>query len=286
MRTLLNPLYLAAVTATLFSCRSATPFPVGSAPTDKMENTITPADPAMGDQTIIEIPSPTIPAKPPRVTRQTIGGIGFEGVTFDSRTHALSIIDQRNGPGSLFSSARDAASKTEALLAINGGFFTPEGDPLGLVISRGKTSGVWNSTSSLGSGIYRINQANQASINRRNALSEISDSTELLQAGPLLVENGHQVPGLESTKFARRSIILTDGATRWWTGTTSTCDLASLGKALSRSSPANWEIKNALNLDGGRSSDLYISGKLSGGPVEDRSFLNRHVRNFLILKAR
>jgi len=285
MRSILKPLFLAAVSMSFFSCRPATPTMDGQPPI-KAAKAIGLDDFEISDPSIAAIPSPTTPARSPQIARRTINGIEFEGCAFDSRTHTLSIIDQKNGPGSLFSSSRDVATKTGALLAINAGFFTPEGSPLGLVISRGKTTGVWNSASSLGSGIYQIDPSQRASITRRKTRSEVSDSRELLQAGPLLVENGRPVAGLESSKSALRSIILTDGGTRWWIGKTSTCDLASLGKTLSRSSPSDWDIQNALNLDGGRSSDLFISGKIPGGPVESRGFLNRPVRNFLVLKAR
>ena len=284
MRAYLNSFLLAAVSIPLFACHSATSTVAGSPPI-KAEKKVDADDLVVGSQPIARIISPATPAHAPRIKRKTIDGIEFEGVAFDSRSHDLAVIDQQNGPGSRFSSSRDVASKTGALLAINAGFFTPEGGPLGLVISKGKASGAWNSASSLGSGIYRIDRSGIASITRRKTRSEVSDSRELLQAGPLLIENEHPVAGLASRKSAARSIILTDGGTRWWIGKTSSCDLASLGKALSRSNPAGWTVKTALNLDGGRSSDLFISGELPGGPLENRGFLNRPVRNFLFLKA-
>jgi len=41
-----------------------------------------------------------------------------------------------------------------------------------------------------------------------------------------------------------------------------------------------------MNLDGGRSSDLWISSRVSGGPLTSRPPWNRPVRNFLILVPR
>ena len=230
--------------------------------------------------------TPSTPRSAPVMANRTIAGIRFEGVAFDSRSHSLRVVDQSGGPGSRYSSSRDVAQGNNALLAINAGFFTPEGKPLGLVISSGKTSGGWNNASSLGSGIYRQNSGGTASISRRGSRSAVSSSRELLQAGPLLVENGSGVSGLNSSKTAVRSIILTDGGTRFWVGKTSSCSLAALGKALDSSSPAPWGVRQALNLDGGRSTDLFVSGKVKGGPFNYRSFLNRPVRNFLILSAR
>jgi exopolysaccharide biosynthesis protein len=177
-------------------------------------------------------------------------------------------------------------SKTGAILAINGGFFTPGGNPLGSVISAGKRAGNWNSASSLGSGIYRINSQGRASISRRSSFSDVSASKELLQAGPLLVENRKPIRGLQDQKTASRTILLNDGGDRWWVGIASPCTLAELGRILARTSPAGWPVANALNLDGGRSSELYVSSDLRGGPIERRGVFNRPVRNFLILEAR
>jgi exopolysaccharide biosynthesis protein len=169
---------------------------------------------------------------------------------------------------------------------MNAGFFTPEGKPLGLVVSNGARSGAWNSASSLGSGVFAESSSGGLSITRRSSPSAFSGARELVQAGPLLVENGERVGGLDRGKSAVRSILISDGGSRWWIGKTSSCTLAALSEALASASPASWRTSYALNLDGGRSTDLFVSGKVSGGPISRRGFLNRPVRNFLVLKPR
>ena len=109
---------------------------------------------------------------------------------------------------------------------------------------------------------------------------------ELIQAGPLLVENSRAISGLEAIKASVRMIILWDGGSQWWIGRSSPCTLAALGQALINGNPAGWKIQQALNLDGGRSSDLWISGAVSGGPLLRRQPWNRPVRNFLVLVAK
>ncbi|MGJ8642201.1 MAG: phosphodiester glycosidase family protein [Luteolibacter sp.] len=269
--------------ATMVSCA-----PVPDPPKRHLTNEIQVVAPE--ELSSVSIPSqpeaPSLPASVPRISRKTINGIYFEGVSFDSRTHRLTVVDQPGGPGSTYSTSSSVAKSKNSLLAINAGFFTPEGNPLGLVVSGGKTSGGWNSASSLGNGIFRENNSGALSITRRNSRSAVASSRELIQSGPLLLENGKSISGLSSTKSAVRSIILSDGNSRWWIGKTSSCTLASLGKALATSSPTSWKIDVALNLDGGRSTDLYISSRIPGGPINRRSFLNRPVRNFLILKPR
>lgn len=276
---------LIAIPVSMLSCRPVVP----EQPTPPTKAPGTPLEAPeiqTAAQPVPEKARPTAPARRPRVANKVINGISFNGVEYDSRTHRLVVTDQSRGPGSNYSSAQEAASKNGALLAINAGFFTPEGDPLGLVVSAGRKSGAWNSASSLGTGIYRLDKNGESSISRRGSRSVASDSTELLQAGPLLVENGSRVGGLSTQKQAVRSIVLTDGGTRWWIGRTSSCNLASLASALAQSSPAGWQTFIALNLDGGRSSDLYVSGKIQGGPAEYRGIFNRPVRNFLLLEDR
>jgi exopolysaccharide biosynthesis protein len=230
--------------------------------------------------------APSSPAKAPALTQVFIRGIHFEGASFDARSHRLLVIDQSNGPASTFATSQEVARQYDALLALNAGFFTPDGDPLGLVISKGKQTGAWNSASSLGSGIFSESATGHLSITRRDSPTAFLDARELIQAGPLLTENGGAVGGLDAGKIAVRSILLTDGGTRWWIGKTSACSLAGLGEALASQSPAAWPVQHALNLDGGRSTDLYVSARIPGGSFERRSFLNRPVRNFLILKPK
>lgn len=277
MRTFAKIL-LIITAVSIASCQPMTQIPVSQATAIALEVTAP------------QTPTPSLDqpqsAIRPHLRRKTIAGITFEGVTYDSRTYRLIVTDQADGPGSRYLSSQDLVAKTNAILAINAGFFTPEGDPLGLVISGGKASGSWNSASSLGSGIYRETASGDAGIVRRSSRSSFSSSRELLQAGPLLIENGNPVSGLESQKAAARSIVLNDGGSRWWIGITSPCSLSALSNAIFQDSPAPWKTRMALNLDGGRSTDLFVSENVAGGPFNHRGFINRPVRNFLILREK
>ena len=233
-------------------------------------------------------PAPAAPASAPRATVLEISGITFEGVAFDSRNHRLVVADQADGPDSQYADSATAARALGGIAAVNAGFFTPEGAPLGLVASSGKFSGAWNTASSLGGGAWYENASGNMAITRREKLGRAGASTlrELIQAGPLLVENGRSTRGLEAAKSSARTVILWNGGTRWWIGRGSPCTLTALGQALAHGQPAGWPVRQALNLDGGRSSDLWISEAVSGGPVLRRPPWNRPVRNFLVLVAR
>jgi hypothetical protein len=222
---------------------------------------------------------------PPRSIRATLSGVVFEGVAFDSCGHRLVVVEQQGAPGSKFADAEKAARAVGGIAAVNGGFFTPEGEPLGLVVANGERFGAWNSASSLGSGVWHADGAGRSVISRRETLGRSGAAAmhELLQAGPLLVENGHAVGGLDAEKTSARTMILWDGGSRWWIGRSSPAPLAQVALTLAGSPVPGWPVRHALNLDGGRSSDLWISGKVNGGPVSIRPPWNKPVRNFLVL---
>ncbi len=227
---------------------------------------------------------PAAPPAPPRVRNREISSILFEGIAFDSRSYRLAVADQLGGPGSRFADAAAAAQSLGGLAAANAGFFTPEGAPLGRVVSQGRATGSWNTASSLGSGVWFETNDRQCRIARRGAIP--GNIRELIQAGPLLVENRRPVGGLDSTKSRVRTLVAWDGGTRWWLGRTTPCTLAGLAAAMTNGQPAGWPVVAALNLDGGRSADLWISGKIAGGPLVRRPLWNRPVRNFLVLLPR
>jgi uncharacterized protein YigE (DUF2233 family) len=228
------------------------------------------------------------PLEATRATRVTISGIEFEGVAYDSRVCRLKVVDQEGGPGSKFADAGEAAVSCGGLAAVNAGFFTPEGKPLGLVVAGGNARGAWNSASSLGSGVWYESGDGSCAIRRREHLGKTGAAgmRELLQAGPMLVDGDRAVTGLESEKTSARTLIAWDGGSHWWIGRTPPCTLADLARALATGQPAGWPVKSALNLDGGRSSELWISSKVPGGPVSMRPIWNRPVRNILILTPR
>ena len=234
---------------------------------------------------IFENPNP--PAAPTLVTR-SLSEFNLEGVAFDSRTHRLRVIDQADGPGATFIDATQAGSSRNALAAINAGFFTPQGEPLGLLISNGKSVGSWNSATSIGSALWHESHSGTSRISRRNETNPATakQMRESLQSGPMLVDRSIAVGGLESDKTSARSFIAWDGGTRWFIGRTSPCPLNILAANLASGQHCGWKIHRAMNLDGGRSSDLWISSRVSGGPLTSRPPWNRPVRNFLILLPR
>lgn len=231
---------------------------------------------------VAELPA----AQPPCRLLTSLGGLAIEGVTFDSRTHRLQVLDQPQGPSSKWQDSSQAGASVHALAAINAGFFTPEGAPLGLLASAGTVSGTWNGASSLGSALWFRDGNGRSGIARREAIGQTGarKMPDLMQAGPLLVEANKAVEGLDATKASARTFLVWDGGSRWLMARSAPCTLAELAKALASGAPAGWPVKHALNLDGGRSSELWVSASVAGGPSFVRPIWNNPVRNYLVLR--
>ena len=237
--------------------------------------------PPTGDDSPVVAERPSVPtAQPARLVRTRLAGIEMEAVVFDSRRDHLVIRDQPEGPGSLYADSR--AAGRGSLAAINASFFTPEGGPLGLVVSSGKSVGSVNHASSLGSGFFQEKSGTLSLIRR----GRFTSADEAIQAGPFLVENGRPTRGLSSDVATARSFVATDGRNGWIIARSGACSLAQLSEALGGSQIGGVTIQAALNLDGGRSSELWVSDAVEGGPSYTRPFWNKPVRNFLLLQAR
>ncbi|MDB6078685.1 MAG: hypothetical protein JWO82_2432 [Akkermansiaceae bacterium] len=196
---------------------------------------------------------------------------------FDQRTHHLQVADQSGGPGSKWPDAQAAGLAYGGIAAVNAGFFTPEGAPLGLVMSQGKRSGSLN-RSSLGAG-FAIGGGSSALIRREHW----SNAFEAVQSGPFLLENGRSPGGLSQVTSTARTFIATDGSGRWIIARTGPCSLEGLASALNGASLDGMKPVTVLNLDGGRSSDLWVAASVAGGPLHERPMWNKPVRNFLVL---
>ncbi len=143
-----------------------------------------------------------------------------------------------------------------AVAGVNGGFFTPQFTPMGLMIANGHKTGAWQQNKLL-SGAVVVYQQPQLLWN--SEVQGASTATHLLQAGPRLVDAGRAVPSLERRKQATRTFIATDSSHRWIIGLARSTSLGELADALAAPGtfPESFRIHRALNLDGGHSSALY-----------------------------
>jgi len=271
----------------LASCRPATPTPFAPRALPP-PSAVHEANPDSLDLQETAPAASATPVESPRIIAWSARGVSFEGVAFDARMHRLRVVDQSGGPGSQFTSAAMAASSVGGIAAVNAGFFTHGGEPLGLVMSEGNPAGQWNGGTSLGAGVWHEMASGGARIIRREALGAAAarQMSELLQSGPMLVEGGLPVKGLHGGEPRPRTLIAWDGGHRWWIGSAAPCSMPELAAALASGSGVGFPVRSALNLDGGRSSELWVGDGVAGGPLTRRPMWNRAVRNHLVLVRR
>lgn len=203
------------------------------------------------------------------------GAIRIEGFSFDDRQHSFRVVDEGGLAAQRHGGLDPAMRWAGAVAGINGGFFSPEGAPLGLMVADGKATGRL-ARGSLTSGI--VFRGERGLILWRVAEYEGKGAPaprQLLQAGPFLVDAGTRVAGLEATKSRVRSLVAHDGQHGWVIATTGSCTLAGLADALARARELDGiKLQRALNLDGGSSTGLWIEGKTVRRPWSK-------VRNYL-----
>lgn len=226
----------------------------------------------------VEIPEKVVPRHSLRMETKRVNGIALTIVSYDRRDYGLKVADQAS-PGARWDTAREAAGN--GIAAINGGFFTPEGKPLGVLITGGEKKGAVNRASFLGSGFF-VGGMDRL-MNQEDYLVARPKAQELLQSGPRLLWEGSIPKGLADGEKRPRSFLLWDENHHFAIAYADSASLSGLARILKSQPFSHFRIQSALNLDGGRSSDLWVSGSVKGGPVTRRSWINKSVRNYLVL---
>ncbi|MBM3856471.1 MAG: phosphodiester glycosidase family protein [Verrucomicrobia bacterium] len=172
--------------------------------------------------------------------------------------------------------------KEEHFLAgVNGGYFRLDGKPMGLVISGRKTIHAQETAPRLLSGFVVGSEKKLQLVHVGEKMP--SRATEVLQAGPFLINHQAPVIGLETRRIARRTFVATDGHGAWMLGVISPVTLAEAARVLLAAAPRFlpvYPLERALNLDGGSSSALWVD--LTPEPFSQSEI--GMVRNFLGIK--
>lgn len=185
--------------------------------------------------------------------------------TFDGSELGLKVLDEGDGDGKAFGGLDMAMEKGKCLAGTNGGFFGPDGKPLGLVITGGKTLSMTTNGSPLVGGVL-YDDGNAVKLVRTHVWlkdkSARKSALEGLQGGPFLLEAGKIVDGLNAQRVARRTFVGTDGKGGWVLGVCSPMTLSDLAQNLARTkSLGGVKLQTVLNLDGG-SSSCFWSGDM------------------------
>ena len=204
-----------------------------------------------------------------------------EGDTSESATLDLALFSTKSATVRVLDNPAGndlaAAMRRERCLAgVNGGYFDPENKPVGLLVSEGKVIAPLRKARLL-SGVMLVSSG-QLQLLRTAEYSSKRKPTAALQCGPFLVDRGQPVPGLNDTRPARRTFIITGGADRAALGFCSGVTLAELGEILATPGVMpDLKVQRALNLDGGSSSAFWFAGEQSPFSISER----KTVRNFV-----
>jgi uncharacterized protein YigE (DUF2233 family) len=177
---------------------------------------------------------------------------------FSTKSATLRVIDNPTGEHNLAT----AMQREHCLAGVNGGYFDPADAPVGLLISDGKLIAPLRKAHLL-SGVMIVSNG-RLQLLRYAEYSSRRSAVTALQCGPFLVDRAQPVAGLEDTRSARRTFIVTGSSDRAGIGYCSEATLAQLGKILSTSGLAlELKVQRALNLDGGSSSAFWFAGERS-----------------------
>lgn len=182
--------------------------------------------------------------------RATLHFVGFE-----ERAHNLRVIDQ--GPTGRASLA-ESMQQHGCLAGINGGYFHPDFEPVGLLVSDGRVIR-GPQRAKLLSGALVVTE-NHLKLLRSTDPLPGQNARQALQSGPYLVDGAKPVAGLNNGRSARRTAILTSGKGGWALASTSALTLAELGAILAQPAllPGGMKVERALNLDGGSSTAMWV----------------------------
>jgi uncharacterized protein YigE (DUF2233 family) len=198
----------------------------------------------------------------------------LELARFSPKNAQLALVDNPDG--------RDLAQAMKSgnyLAGVNGGYFDENFKPMGLRILKDNTTSPLL-RGRLMTGVV-VSSPSATRILRTAEFSKARQVSAAIQSGPFLVDRGRTVPGLESTRAARRTFVATTNSEAVL-GFCSEVTLAQLSAILADGSE-DLKIRRALNLDGGSSSAFWFRHK-DGTAFSISEY--KHVRDFVAITAR
>ena len=190
---------------------------------------------------------------------------------FSSKNATLRVIDDPDGAATL----AEIMQREHCIAGTNGGYFDPEDAPVGLLISDGRIIAPVRKARLL-SGVVSVS-GGRVRIERTAEFSMKTKPRAARQCGPLLVNAGKAIGGLNDTRSARRTFVATGGGDGAALGYCSSVTLAQLGALLTMPLAPDFKVQRALNLDGGSSSGFWFLGRTR--PVSIREY--KRVRDYI-----
>jgi exopolysaccharide biosynthesis protein len=179
--------------------------------------------------------------------------VSIELAIFSTKSCRLRVVDQPNEPRV---ELEEAISRGNFLAAVNGGYFDPEYRPIGLLVADGKIVAPLQRARLLTAVLSAWPKKVQISRVAEFSLAQKPDAA--IECGPMIVDLGKAVRGLEPTRAARRTFAAVGNGDRAALGFASDVTLADLSIILAGAMSSDFKIQRALNLDGGSSSAFWF----------------------------
>lgn len=172
---------------------------------------------------------------------------------FSAKSCTLRVIDNPTGE-----TLSDTMPREKCAAGVNGGYFSSDFAPIGLLISGGRMIAPLQ-RARLITGVLSAS-ARGVQILRVREFSRREKITAAVQCGPFLVDHYELVRGLDDSTAARRTFAATVTNDRALLGICSEISLAELAAILTTTRLADdLKIQRALNLDGGSSSAFWFA---------------------------
>jgi uncharacterized protein YigE (DUF2233 family) len=172
---------------------------------------------------------------------------------FPAKTAHLHVIDNASGDLSL----SEAMAQSASVAGVNGGYFDPQFAPIGLrIIDSAITAPLVRAR--LLTGIVAESRARGVELLRISEFSKTTKFVAAIECGPFVVDKGAPVRGLDDTRRARRTFVITTRNGKAAFGYCDNATLAELGEILGAIKVGDAKIVRALNLDGGSSSAFWF----------------------------
>jgi Phosphodiester glycosidase len=202
----------------------------------------------------------------------------LELAIFSARWCRLRVVDRPSEPRN---DLDEAMARGNFLAAVNGGYFDPQYNPIGLLIVDGKIIAPLQKARLLSGVLSASGKKIQISRFAEFSLNQKPDAA--VESGPMIVDEGKSVRGLESSKIARRTFSAVATGDKAALGFCSDVTLADLSNILGMVTIPEFKIQRALNLDGGSSSAFWFK-RANGGAFSISE--EKAVRDFVAIVPR
>ncbi len=202
----------------------------------------------------------------------------LELAVFSTKTCLLRMVDQPVEPRL---DLDEVMARGSFLAGVNGGYFDPEYRPIGLLIVDGTLVAPLQKARLL-SGVLSSTRR-KIQISRMSEFSLTQKPDTAVECGPMIVDLGKSVHGLEATKAARRTFAAAGTSDKAALGFCSDVTLSDLSNILAIVAIPDFKIQRVLNLDGGSSSAFWFKrANGSAFSISER----KTVRDFVAIAPR